>query len=76
MFVAEETNAAATVTSPGLTQVVTVFRVTNTSNGAQDFQLAADNIQPPATIFGRTDDIRHVEFHVPRLECGLFDGDA
>ena len=31
------------MTSPGLTQVVTVFRVTNTSNGAQDFGLAADN---------------------------------
>ena len=28
IFVAEETNNAATVTSPGLTQVVTVFRVT------------------------------------------------
>src|SRR5881394_2085508 len=36
MFIAEETNGAATVTSPSLTQVVTVFRVTNTSNGAQD----------------------------------------
>ena len=35
--------------------VVTVFRVTNTSNGAQDFGLLADNIQPPAAIFGRTD---------------------
>jgi uncharacterized repeat protein (TIGR01451 family) len=55
IFVAEETNGAATVTSPGLTQVVTVFRVTNTSNGAQDYGLAADNTQPPAIIFTRAD---------------------
>jgi uncharacterized repeat protein (TIGR01451 family) len=55
IFVAEETDGAATVTSPGLTGVVTVFRVTNTSNGAQDYRIVADDIQPPAIIFGRPD---------------------
>jgi uncharacterized repeat protein (TIGR01451 family) len=55
MFVAEETNGAATVSSPGLTNVVTVFRVTNTSNGPQDFGLSADNLNPLANLFGRAD---------------------
>ncbi|HEU5134362.1 MAG TPA: hypothetical protein VFU13_04385 [Steroidobacteraceae bacterium] len=55
IFIAEETDGAATVTSPGLTQVVTVFRVTNTSNGSQDYGIVADNTQPPAIIFGRAD---------------------
>ncbi len=55
MFVAEETNGAATVSSPGLTNVVTVFRVTNTSNGPQDFGLSADNLNPLANLFGRPD---------------------
>ncbi len=71
IFVAEETNGAATVTSPGLTQVVTVFRVTNTSNGAQDFGLAADNLQPPAIIFGRPDafDMTNFTPHVSAAAC-------
>lgn len=71
MFVAEETNGAATVTSPGLTQVVTTFRVTNTSNGAQDFRIAADNTQPPAIIFGRTDafDMSNFTLHVSTAAC-------
>ena len=71
MFIAEETNGAATVTSPGLTQVVTVFRVTNTSNGAQDFRIAADNTQPPAIIFGRTDafDMSNFTLHVSAAAC-------
>ena len=70
-FIAEETNGAATVTSPGLTQVVTVFRVTNTSNGAQDFRLAADNTQPPAIIFGRTDafDMSNFTLHISAAAC-------
>jgi uncharacterized repeat protein (TIGR01451 family) len=71
IFVAEETNNAATVTSPGLTQVVTVFRVSNTSNGAQDYGLAADNIQPPAIIFGRTDDfdMSNFTYHISGAAC-------
>src|SRR6188474_3515708 len=66
MFVAEETDGAATVTSPSLTQVVTVFRVTNTSNGPEDYGLAADNIQPPAAIFGRNDafDMSNFTYHI------------
>jgi uncharacterized repeat protein (TIGR01451 family) len=71
IFVAEETNGAATVTSPGLTQVVTTFRVTNTSNGVQDFRIAADNTQPPAIIFGRTDsfDMSNFSLHISTAAC-------
>ena len=71
MFIAEETDGAATVTSPGLTQVVTTFRVTNTSNGAQDFRIAADNTQPPAIIFGRTDsfDMSNFTLHISSAAC-------
>jgi uncharacterized repeat protein (TIGR01451 family) len=71
MFIAEETNGAATVTSPGLTQVVTVFRVSNTSNGAEDFRIAADNVQPPAIIFGRTDsfDMSNFTLHISAAAC-------
>jgi uncharacterized repeat protein (TIGR01451 family) len=57
MFITEETNGAATVTGPGVTSVVTVFRVTNNTNGAQDFQLNASNPAGPPVIFGRTDSI-------------------
>jgi uncharacterized repeat protein (TIGR01451 family) len=64
MFIAEETNGAATVTSPSLTNVVTVFRVTNTSNGAQDFGLAATNPASPPVIFGRTDAFDMTNFRV------------
>jgi uncharacterized repeat protein (TIGR01451 family) len=32
-----------------------VFRVTNTSNGAQDFGLRPDNLNPLANLFGRLD---------------------
>jgi uncharacterized repeat protein (TIGR01451 family) len=71
IFVAEETDGAATVTSPGLTQVVTVFRVTNTSNGAQDYRLAGDNTQPPAIIFGRADafDMSNFTYHISGAAC-------
>ena len=71
MFVTEETDGAATVTSPGLTQVVTVFRVTNTSNGAQDYDLDADNNQPPAIIFGRADafDMSNFTYHISGAAC-------
>jgi uncharacterized repeat protein (TIGR01451 family) len=71
MFVAEETDGAATVTSPSLTQVVTVFRVTNTSNGPEDYGLAADNIQPPAAIFGRNDafDMSNFTYHISGAAC-------
>jgi uncharacterized repeat protein (TIGR01451 family) len=51
MFLTEETNAAATVTSPGLTNVVAVFRVTNNSNGPEDFQLNPSNATSPPALF-------------------------
>lgn len=55
MFLAEEIGLAASYTSPNLTNVVTVFRVTNTSNGAQDFRLEPTNPGSPPVIFGNTD---------------------
>ena len=61
MFIAEETNGAATISSPGLTNVVTVFRVTNTSNGPQDFGLTGDNLNP-ITLFGRPDAFNMANF--------------
>jgi uncharacterized repeat protein (TIGR01451 family) len=57
MFLTEETNATETVTGPGVTNVVTVFRVTNTTNGAQDFQLTPSNPASAPVIFTRTDNI-------------------
>ena len=55
---------------------MTVFRVTNTSNGAQDFSRSQrDNPQPPAILFGRTDTFDMTNFTLHVLECGLFDGD-
>jgi len=71
MFITEETNATATTTGPGVNAVVTVFRVTNNTNGPQDFQLNAcnngDSACPlpipqsaptgPAAIFGKGDTI-------------------
>jgi uncharacterized repeat protein (TIGR01451 family) len=56
MFVTEETNAAATTTSPGLANVVAVFRVTNNSNGAQDFQLNPSNPGSPPALFAQNYD--------------------
>jgi hypothetical protein len=73
MFIAEETNGAATLTGPGATGVVTVFRVTNTTNGAQDFRLEADNVQPTAggDVFGRPDTFNMTTFtlHVSAAAC-------
>src|SRR4051812_21809260 len=57
MFLTEETNATETTTGPGVTNVVTVFRVSNTTNGPEDFQLTASNPAAAPTIFGRTDNI-------------------
>ncbi|HUQ12307.1 MAG TPA: hypothetical protein VM146_18500 [Steroidobacteraceae bacterium] len=75
MFVAEETNTAATVTSPGLTGVVTVFKVTNTTNGAQEFKLDASNTQPTPVqqIFGRNDafDMSNFTVHVSSTACAV-----
>ncbi len=57
MFITEETNGVETITAPGLTNVVTVFRVTNNTNGPEDFQLTASNVATGTglTIFGRTE---------------------
>lgn len=56
MFITEETNSAATVTSPGLTNVVAVFRVTNNTNGPEDFQLNPSNPATPPALFAQNYD--------------------
>jgi uncharacterized repeat protein (TIGR01451 family) len=71
MFITEETNGEAAFTSPSLANVVTVFRVSNTTNGAQDFRLAATNPGAAPSIFGRDDDFDMSGFttHVSSAAC-------
>jgi uncharacterized repeat protein (TIGR01451 family) len=57
MFLTEETNGTPTTTGPGVTNVVTVFRVTNNTNGPEDFQLTASNSAPATNPFTRPDNI-------------------
>jgi uncharacterized repeat protein (TIGR01451 family) len=74
-FVAEETNGTATVTGPSVTQVVTVFKVSNTSNGVQEFRLEASNTLPSPLeqIFTRDDSFNMVNFsiHVSAAACDI-----
>lgn len=73
MFIAQETNGQATTTGPGVTQVVTVFKVTNTTNGAQEFKLDADNTlpNPLEQVFSRDDsfDMSNFTIHVSSQAC-------
>ncbi len=56
MFLTEEIGLAPTYTSPGLNNVVAVFRVTSNTNGPEDFRLEASNpATTPPVIFGNTD---------------------
>ncbi len=49
-----EVSGGTTVTNPGATGAVTSFRLTNTGNAAQAFQLAAAQLTG-GTVFGNTD---------------------
>ncbi len=49
-----ELSGGVTVTTPGATGAVTAFRLTNTGNAAQAFQLAAAQLTG-GTVFGNTD---------------------
>jgi uncharacterized repeat protein (TIGR01451 family) len=49
-----ELSGGTTVTSPGATGAVTAFRLTNTGNAAQAFQLTAAQLTG-GTVFGNTD---------------------
>jgi uncharacterized repeat protein (TIGR01451 family) len=49
-----ELSGGTTVTSPGATGAVTAFRLTNTGNAAQAFQLSAAQLTG-GTVFGNTD---------------------
>lgn len=50
-----EVGGAATTVNPGQPNVVAVFRVTNTGNAAQAYQLTPANIASGATLFGNSD---------------------
>lgn len=49
-----ESGGAATITTPGASNVLATFTVTNTGNGAQGYQLTATNLTGGA-LFGQTD---------------------
>jgi len=51
-----ESNSTVTSSSPGATNQITTFSVTNTGNTAQGYNLAAANATGP-TVFGVADDI-------------------
>lgn len=72
MFLAEEIGGAPTYTSPGLNNVVAVFRVTSNTNGAQDFQLTPSNPSTtPPVIFGNTDNanMNNLRARVSNASC-------
>ena len=51
-----EVSGAAEVVNPGQTNVVAVFRITNTGNNTQGYQLTATN-ESGTTLFGNADNI-------------------
>lgn len=51
-----EVSTNATQTNPGQVNVLTAFRVSNTGNSTQGYQLSVANEASGATLFGQTDD--------------------
>ncbi len=69
-----EIGAAATVTTPGATNVVTTFSVSNTGNAPQGYALTAINLAG-TTLFGQTDntDVTNLRVFVDSNGNGLYD---
>ncbi len=69
-----EVSGAATTVNPGQTNVVAVFRVTNTGNAAQAYQLAPSNLAG-TTLFGNTDntDVNNLRVFVDANNNGTFE---
>src|SRR6187397_1966960 len=51
-----EVSTNATQTTPGQANVVAAFRVSNTGNSTQGYQLSVTNYASGATLFSQTDD--------------------
>jgi uncharacterized repeat protein (TIGR01451 family) len=68
-----ELNGAATATSPGATNVVAVFKVTNIGNTAQGYLLTPTNLVG-GTVFGQTDNtnINNLRAFVDAGNDGLY----
>lgn len=69
-----ELSGAATTVNPGQTNVVAEFRVTNTGNAAQAYQLAASNLAG-TTLFGNADnsDVNNLRVFVDANNNGTYE---
>lgn len=69
-----EVGTTTTTVTPGETSAVTTFTVTNTSNAALDFGLAAAQITGGTAVHGGTDafDVSNVKFYVDANANGTF----
>ena len=70
-----EVSTNATQTTPGQTNVVTTFRVTNTGNSTQGYQLSVTNEASGATLFSQTDDqnVNNLRIFVDSNGNGTYD---
>jgi uncharacterized repeat protein (TIGR01451 family) len=69
-----EVSGAATAVNPGQTNAVTVFRVTNTGNAPQAYQLAPSNLAG-TTLFGNADntDVNNLRVFVDANNNGIYE---
>lgn len=74
-FTVSEVSANATQTTPGQSNVVTTFRVTNTGNSSQGYQLSVANEASGATLFSQTDnqDVSNLRIFVDSNGNGTYD---
>ncbi len=70
-----EVSTNATQTNPGQSNVVTAFRVSNTGNSTQGYQLSVTNEASGATLFGQTDsqDVANLRIFVDANGNGSYD---
>jgi uncharacterized repeat protein (TIGR01451 family) len=70
-----EVSTNATQTTPGQANVVTAFRVTNTGNSTQGYQLSVTNEASGATLFSQTDNqnVNNLRIFVDSNGNGTYD---
>ena len=70
-----EVSTNATQTTPGQTNVVTTFRVSNTGNSTQGYQLSVTNEASGATLFSQTDNqnVNNLRIFVDSNGNGTYD---
>jgi len=70
-----EVSGNATQTTPGQANVVTTFRVTNTGNSTQGYQLSATNEATSSTLFSQSDnqDVNNLRWFVDSNGNGTYD---